>query len=327
MTDMPHNSQFAPMPKTLDRQAWHNPLVSIVVTHHNYSGHIEDALLSVLDQTYTNWECVIIDDGSDAQHLRAVEAIIGKIGSEKIRLICRGENLGQIPAFFHGLDATTGPFACLLDPDDRYGETFLAELIAAHLNEVLYCPIACADQYLLAGGAVFTGCYIRHKKHLLGIDRRMAEVPHSVEPKLLFFPATMKGWPWSSTSAMMFRRAALNYLRPHKLLAYKGSADSYLAHGAHMLGGSLVLTKPLVYRSIHDNNAYLTQDVFTMGQDLKKAGVIQRGPECIIDVTEAIKANGGGWNETGSKQTKRTLPHRLRRSIAKRWRRLTQGGQ
>ena len=49
----------------------------------------------------------------------------------------------------------------------------------------------------------------------------------------------------------MFRRAALNLMRPYRPLGYKIQADAYLAQGAHLLGGTLFLTKPLIYRGIH----------------------------------------------------------------------------
>ncbi len=40
------------------------PLVSIVMTSYNYGKYIRQAIQSVLDQAYTNWELIINDDGS-----------------------------------------------------------------------------------------------------------------------------------------------------------------------------------------------------------------------------------------------------------------------
>ena len=40
------------------------PLVSIVVPCYNQSHFLDDALESVLNQSYTNWECIIVNDGS-----------------------------------------------------------------------------------------------------------------------------------------------------------------------------------------------------------------------------------------------------------------------
>jgi glycosyltransferase involved in cell wall biosynthesis len=307
-----------PMPKTLDRDAWHKPLVSIIVTHHNYSAHLEDALLSLLDQSHERWECVVVDDGSDDTHRGIADLTVATIGDDRIRFHPLEKNRGQIPAFFSGLEVTTGAFACLLDPDDRYAETFLERALAAHLNPVRYGPIVSTDQYLLKDGALLTGCYTGHKaRDLAGAG----EIPQEMPGRLLYFPAARRGWHWSSTSGAMFRRAALNFLRPVKPLAYKGSADSYLFHGCHYLGGSLFLTEPLIYRGVHDDNAYLTSSIYAMGQGKRKINGEARTAECIVDVMEAIRINGAGEDLGAPASGKRTLPQRLRRSMEKRWRR------
>ena len=246
--------------KSLDRAAWHRPLISIVVTHFNYSEHIEDALLSLLDQSYENWECVLIDDASEPAHRDRLKGILHTIGSDRIRLIEHRENLGQIPAFYTGLDATSGEFVCLLDPDDRYAGSFLEEALACHLNEAVYCPVVCTEQMLLAGSGLVTGIYSwRNRARMSPQGGAVLITP--VKPQLLYHEPHKRGWHWTSTSAMMFRRAALRFLRPHKVLAYKGSFDSYMANGAHMLGGTLFFTKPLVYRGLHQANAWITAGV------------------------------------------------------------------
>ncbi len=282
-----------PNPPALNRSSWHRPLISIIVTHRNYSRHIQDALLSVIDQSYANWECVIVDDASDHLHRTALEAILLRLNHPKIILMQLGENVGQIPAFFAGLAATSGEFVCLLDPDDRYAETFLEEALAAHLNRAIYCPIVSANQQLLGEHGVITGIYTWHNKRFLRQERGVMIVPNEIPDQLMHFPAEMPGWHWSSTSAMMFRRSALRYLKPHKQLDYKGSADSYLANGAHRLGGTLLLTKPLVYRLLHADNRYLTQHIFAPSQDKRRPNRENRTQECIVDVVEAIIANGG----------------------------------
>ena len=41
-----------------------NPLVSIIVPCYNQAQFLPEALQSVLEQTHTNWECIIVNDGS-----------------------------------------------------------------------------------------------------------------------------------------------------------------------------------------------------------------------------------------------------------------------
>jgi hypothetical protein len=339
----------------LDRTQLHRPLFSIIVTHFNYSAHVRDALLSILDQTHDNWECVVVDDCSDREHRLAVEAIINDIGSDKIRLVALKENVGQTFAFFAGLDATSGNFVCLLDPDDRYGSTFLAEALAAHLNDSIFCPIFCCDQFLVQNGSIISGSDTWHKmRYMLWQQGGIAEVPQTPTEKLLFFKPNVEGWHWTSSSAMMFRRSALNLVRPHKPLAYKIQADAYIAQGAHLLGGTLFLTKPLIYRTVHDANGFMAESILATDQNKKQSAIVDHSPECLVDVIEAIQHNGGapqlerngvlavadesnkdfGPDQDSSpgsppqpwkKSKKRSVVARWRRSIDKRRRWLTEG--
>ncbi len=320
MNSMPEPQDFGR--RRLDRKAWHNPLISIVVTHHNYAEHVEDALLSLINQTHWHWECVVVDDGSTTAERRQLRAIVGNIEDSRIRLIEREENGGQIPAFYTGLDATNGQFVCLLDPDDRYAETFLAELLAVHLNDTVFSPIACADQRILRGDEVITGIYGPSNLRFIAGD----ELPEAAPRRVFYHPPGSKGWHWTSTSGLMFRRAVLSVMRPHRPLAYMGCADSYLAQGAHRLGGALFLNRPLVYRGAHATNAWLSDAVYATAQKKKRADSIEYGSQARADVLEAIEANGAG-EQLVVRNGRRGALSRWSRSLAKRWRRLTGGGR
>ena len=303
------------MPKPLDREKWHRPLVSIIVTHHNYSAHLEDCLRSILDQTHENWECVVVDDCSSADETFAAGRIINQIAEPRIRILRLTENVGQIPAFFAGMDATKGEFVCALDPDDRYAKDFLAEMVAAHNNMVRHVPLIACEQMLLRGDQVISGVVTGHTfKVTIGDDAGI-----KVLAFLHYFPAVSEKWHWSSTSGMMFRRPALNAVRPKGEIKWKRQLDAWLAPGAHMLGGSMFLNKRLVYRGVHADNSWIRGDVFGMGQSARMESV---GAEIRAEVREAIIANGYEADLARAKRGKRTMSQRLRRSFAKRLDRL-----
>lgn len=303
-----------------DRTAWHKPLISIVITHFNYADHIEDAILSLIDQSHENWECVVVDDASSYDQHAKLVSILGDIANPKIRLVEHSENLGQIPAFFTGLDATTGDFVCLLDPDDRYAKTFLEEALACHLNETVYCPIVCTEQMLLTDRGVITGGGYSWLNREQMSQQDAAFIVSPPEPRLLYFEGSKRGWFWTSTSAMMFRRAALYVLRPHKPLAYKRAFDAYMAQGAHLLGGTLFYTKPLVYRGLHNDNSWIAADIYASTQNKKNTAGEDRADECLQDALELLR----------SKDVPLPKPHKKpgllakwQRSLEKRWLRLS----
>ena len=299
----------------LDRASWHRPLVSIIITHHNYSDFITDAIRSVLDQTHSNWELVIVDDASSPEHRRRLEDILSTISDDRIRYLPLAENVGQVPAFFAGFDQTNGDFVCLLDPDDRYAETFLEETLAVHLNEVVSCPIASTDQRLLTENGLISGGYRANMK-LRECEKKNGVFLIENQPyRTYYIPANIHGWHWSTTSAMMFRRAAVNYLRPHKPLPFKRAFDAYMAKGSHMLGGTLFYTKPLIYRMIHGRNSWHTNQFYSSFQQRKVSHAVAPGEIVDILAREALLRNNA---PSQLPPVKRPLLSKWRRSILKR---------
>lgn len=298
-------------------------LVSIIITHYNYSAHLEQALKSVTMQTYGTWECVVVDDCSDFEHARKAQEIVEAFGRPNIRFIRLAENKGQIPAFYAGVDATIGDFVCLLDPDDYLLPDFIKESMAAHLNEFCICPLTCSDQILIKDGEQISGTNLKLKLRLLTEER---ESPHRLPcpdfaQGVYYIPAHQRGWHWTSTSSMMFRRGALMQMRPLRKLAYRRSADTYLAHGAHVLGGSLIIAKPLVERHIHLENSWIGRQIYATDQDKRhhKADKIADMP--FRDVEEAIADHGGQIVPERRTKPRKSFTAKMGVSIKKRfWR-------
>jgi len=301
--------------RRIDRAKWHKPLVSIVVTHFNYSAHLEDCLLSLLDQTYENWECVVVDDASDDAEHDIAKLLVEKIGDARLRFLALDQNIGQIPAFYAGLDRTKGEFVCALDPDDRYAPDFLGEMVAAHLNPVRAVPLISCEQMLVRNNEVITGVVTGHPSREMDGE----VIGTAVSDALRFFPKSDGKWLWSSTSGMMFRRPVLNAMRPHRPLGYKGDLDAWIAQGAHMLGGSMFLSKTLLYRGLHEANDWLRPDFWSRSQVSK---LPHRAEGVRADVREAIIANGYERDLVRARAGKRNLAQRLRRSLQKRLDRL-----
>jgi glycosyltransferase involved in cell wall biosynthesis len=296
------------------------PLVSVVITHYNYSEHVADAIQSIRNQIHGNWECVVVDDRSNDAHRTAVGDIVAGFNDERIRLLQLAENVGQIPAFFAGLAETCGEFVCLLDPDDRYAPTFMVETLAAHMNLYVMAPIVCTDQVLVSKrGPIGSG--LRHDMYEPALSRRgkAVEIPQTQKNDLLYFHSKTAGWHCTSTSAMMFRRTAIDYMQPKKVLAYKESADSYLAQGCHILGGTLFLGKGLVYRTLHQNNEWISENIYTSFQNKVRPDGVQWSNQCYEDVVEAMLASDISEKVKTGLRTKTAGPKRGAKRHFRRW--------
>lgn len=103
-----------------------NGLVSVITPCYNGSRFISETIDSVLSQTYSNWEMIIVDDGSTDNSAEIVELYSKKDG--RIRLI-RQVNGGSAEARNHGIREAQGQYIALLDSDDLWKPEFLSEQI------------------------------------------------------------------------------------------------------------------------------------------------------------------------------------------------------
>lgn len=92
-----------------------NPKVSIIVPCYNQAQYLPEALQSVLEQTYDNWECVIVNDGSPDHTEKVAQEWIKK---DPRFFYLYKENGGLSSARNAGLDIVKGTFIQFLDSDD-----------------------------------------------------------------------------------------------------------------------------------------------------------------------------------------------------------------
>ena len=90
------------------------PLVSIVMVNYNHEDFLKEAIDSVLQQTYKNWELIIVDDGSTDQ---SVDIIKG-YDDERIKPVFLSENGHICQATNIGLKKVQGDLVARLDSDD-----------------------------------------------------------------------------------------------------------------------------------------------------------------------------------------------------------------
>ena len=122
------------------------PKFSIIIPLYNKAPYVRKALESVVSQTYKDWECIIVNDGSMDGSAAICEEYLSTLytihhtPSEKIRIISQS-NSGVSAARNNGVAASKGEYVCFLDADDWWEPTFLEEmdkLISAYPDAGIY---------------------------------------------------------------------------------------------------------------------------------------------------------------------------------------------
>lgn len=106
-------------------------LVSIIMPNYNSEKYLEEAIKSVINQTYKNWELVIADDCSTD---RSVE-VIKQFNDERIKLLSTGKNAGAAVARNKAIDNAKGKWIAFLDSDDLWNPEKLEKQLAFMTNK------------------------------------------------------------------------------------------------------------------------------------------------------------------------------------------------
>ena len=125
----------------------YNPLVSVIMPTYNRETIIKKAIDSVLDQTYTNFELIIIDDASEDN---TVEYLRTNFDDDRIRILCNDVNKFCSGARNVGLKTVEGEIIMYLDSDNTWDPTYIETMVGAFFElpdaEGIYC-----GQYLYKG--------------------------------------------------------------------------------------------------------------------------------------------------------------------------------
>jgi glycosyltransferase involved in cell wall biosynthesis len=109
-----------------------SPAISIVIPTYNPEHYLQPALESVLAQTFSDWEIVLVDDGSKADELANITALVEKLRGDgaSITFIVQ-QNSGVSVARNRAIEKSRGEFIAFLDNDDLWEPTKIERQINA----------------------------------------------------------------------------------------------------------------------------------------------------------------------------------------------------
>jgi len=205
------------------------PLVSVIMPAYNAEKFIAESIESILNQSYSNWELIVINDGSTDQTKSIVSNFLS---DDRIQLINHEYNQGLIISRNSGIEAANGKYIANLDSDDIALPLRLQKQVNFLENNI---------NYVLLGSACVN---IDAKGSQINTTRR--EIPNLALKSILLFSNY-----FINSSVMMKTEIA-------KKVSYDSSIplaeDYYYFVELSQYGDIGNLSETLIKYRIHDNN-------------------------------------------------------------------------
>jgi len=206
------------------------PAVSIVMPTYNSAAFISETVDSIRNQTFKNWELIIIDDGSDD----GTQEIIEQLKDERVTCysILRSGIISKVRKV--GIEKASAAFIAFIDSDDLWAVTKLEEQVSA-LEQNKDAGFCLTGGYNFIQPGVPGDFFYRQKEGMKHGD---------------LFPSFFRSELAVYLQALMFRKECMAALAPFK--ETDNDIDFILRLAKNFQG--LILYKPLFFRRIHDTN-------------------------------------------------------------------------
>lgn len=273
-----------------------DPRVSVIIPAYNAAGFIGDAIRSVLDQTFTDLEVIVVNDGSQD----GTSAVAHALADTRVRVLDQA-NGGVSAARNAGLAMARGAFIGFLDADDAMEPTNIMEKLAVmereHLVDWVFGDLILCDEKLVPTGRIMKGTdgdVVR--TILLGID---PAVPAMCSNALLRRSCFNDGFRFDTgLSNAADQHFALTMAHRHRYLHLSRPLDRY-----RVLPGSMSRNVAL-YEADH---LRLVQKAQAMGllndPDLRR--------QCLSNAHWSI---AGSWWVDG-RSPRKALPHLIKAAM------------
>lgn len=213
--------------------------LSVIMANYNGSEYLSEAMQSVIDQTFEDYEFIIIDDGSNDESPRIISEFSER-HPNRVHVILRSENEGQGESFNVGIQKSKGELICFLDSDDLW--------LPHKLNKMVYY----ADRYAGANIAMY--------------QHNLLKIINGTKSKASFRSIVMTGdifgfvkeecvFPlFVPTSGLMFPRTRLAEVLPIPKV-FRTCADGYLTRTCFALGDIFSTHECYGYYRVHEGNS------------------------------------------------------------------------
>lgn len=221
------------------------PEVSIIVPIYNSEKYISRCIDSILAQTFTNFECILIDDGSTDSSLVLCEHYRQ---SDNRIIVIHQENFGVSVTRNKGLELARGKYICFVDSDDYIQKNMYEKLVVAINNantEVVCCGYT-------ENNKVYTLC----NEDFIFSNSSAIEIIHYLEMRQAF------GLVWNK----LYRKVILDTYEIRFSVALKFGEDMIFNLQYFRYVKTVYISSNCLYHYLHDNQNALTKGKMTFAE-------------------------------------------------------------
>ena len=208
-------------------------LVSVIISNYNYGKFLKQSIDSVLQQSYSDFEIIIVDDGSQDDS----RSIINKYSDSRLTPVFKG-NGGQASAFNIGFEQAKGKIVAFLDSDDWWKPNKLETIVKWHA--LLHGQYSVLQHGLDVWHQGQTFPY----KNILPVGDCFSEMQRTGNIDY-FVP----------TSGLVFSKETLCRIFPLPL-SLKICADAYIMRTAFIYGPVISIPQSLGFYRKHSNSVF-----------------------------------------------------------------------
>ncbi len=276
-----------------------NPKVSVIMTSYNYAGYIGEAIDSVCSQTFTDWELIVIDDGSVDNSIEIINEKIEKY-PDKIFLFTHPghENRNISKSLELAFSKVTGRYLAFLESDDKWLNDNLEKKVEVFEKFNRVSMVFSGIKLIGAKGKIpakFSAYndYVRYSGRL-----------HKNKPMPLWKMLFIRN-PVGTFSNLMIRTNSPDSISLNE--EYREWSDWWVAIQSQALGMSFYVDRELVCWRIHEDSAHSVIMEEADGKKIKakRQKFLEEAEKLFIekcneagrnDIIEKFRAYSGSFN-------------------------------
>lgn len=277
-----------------------NPFVSVIIPNYNHARYLDERIQSVLNQTYQNFEVIVLDDKSTDNSVGVINKY--RNNPHVSHIVINEENSGSTFKQWHkGFELAKGELIWIAESDDKCEKELLCTLVAFFENNP-NCVLAYTESILFKDDGTQLNCYEeRESEFLTGRD----------------FISTRMAWTCAivnASSALFKKSVAMSIDKQYT--DFKGAGDRLFWIEIAEHGDVGIDYHHLNFFRIHENNS--TKRYYNEGinqrEDLRILDYIKEKNYITTNQYQKIKRNYARWNIFSMK-----LSPRYRKEVSRIW--------